>query len=82
MPFGNIHTRCEACQFWVTTQPGGTPKRIGQCRRFPPQFVSEVSSYSRNLGGGDVSEGISTNTEADWPVTSSGDWCGEFKAET
>lgn len=73
--------RCLTCQFWVTRQPGGTENRVGECRRLPPQIVSRTEDYSRPLGGGDFSEGISTSVDSEWPDTKDTDWCGEYRKD-
>lgn len=71
---------CEACKFWVTTEPGGVKDRTGNCRRFPPVVVPSVQTEGPDERAGRyVSETYST-TASEWPETESRDWCGEFKA--
>lgn len=69
--------RCRSCQFWKM----GSSSEVGECRRLPPQIVSRTSDYSRSLGGGDYSEGISTSVDSEWPDTKAEDWCGEWRKD-
>lgn len=63
--------RCGTCRFWDPTEDGEDLKPenpTGWCRRFPPRPAMEDPYVPYQL--------------ADWPVTRSAQWCGEWAADT
>lgn len=66
--------KCNDCKYW-TNYKGR--KEDGQCRRFNPELVTDISG-----GGIATAIGISTKVKTMWPETSYDDWCGEFAPES
>ena len=69
--------RCEHCRFWDESGP--------ECRRHAPrpemaQFYGLTLALARR--DAEALELVGAiGSQACWPVTSAGDWCGEFEAE-
>lgn len=61
--------KCENCRYWRQIEnamlPGNIEYLAGQCRRYAPHLLSGSGTgyYIHSL----------------WAVTSSEDWCGEFR---
>ena len=67
---------CETCRWWVQR----TPRRLGECRRNPPQIVPDyfVVAPSRLDRSFDVSRLIRP-IEGMWPQTQYLAFCGEHE---
>ena len=63
--------QCSMCRFWSGYFESKTEPEKGQCRRFPPALLhrnaQRIGSTGRMLNYGEQ------------PITTSYDWCGEFK---
>lgn len=59
-----MNEQCGNCRFWKPQDDATINGRIGWCRRFPPQVVSETDGP----------------INCTWPETIERDWCGEWKS--
>ena len=64
--------RCSHCVFWTgqTNERRELVDTVGQCRRFPPHRGSRSVS----------ADGKVFTSEAEFPVTRTDCWCGEFSS--
>lgn len=60
-----VSLTCETCRFWKA----GPDPRVGPCRRYPPTIVPLIEGRD-----GDCY----TETIYEWPMTESGNFCGEW----
>ncbi len=61
---------CGGCCFWA---PIEGEKKLGNCRRFPPQMAMDAAV--------DWQTGKCTVFPAFWPATEEVDWCGEYQKQ-
>src|SRR5690348_2730628 len=64
---------CENCRFWEVDM--FETDRVGNCRRYPPKFISD-GELARSIG-----EDCSVFTGF-FPETASWEWCGEWRSTT
>jgi hypothetical protein len=72
--------RCSECEYWVYLPEDWRlhrDDRPGKCRRYPPVLdTAHLQEVDTSLGGSEA------RSEA-WqqPLTTGGDWCGEFSPD-
>jgi hypothetical protein len=64
--------RCKNCRYWLEKTD-----RLGQCRRYPPVPIVHVT-YDTNSNG-DLDSVFSSEPDTHFPITTLGEWCGEWK---
>lgn len=68
--------RCENCKFWDNTESENNQLECeGICRIKSPHFMLSQISFYVDKSDWDYR----TTHQGCWPITSSDDWCGEFK---
>jgi hypothetical protein len=74
--------RCEICRFWLAVNNvsenslGGT----GFCRRYPPKKFQEMEATAKRSWE-NVGEQTYIRYVECFPITTSDEWCGEFKSQ-
>lgn len=58
---------CNECKYWSSFKG---KKEEGQCRKYTPDVIPNVSGFPLFFG---------TCNETVWPETAFDDWCGEFE---
>lgn len=60
---------CGKCRFWHPLSDDS-----GECRRYPPSVVVDVSSESSSDGGSQI---VTSNVATAFPTIGRNGWCGE-----
>lgn len=69
---------CKGCAFWEQFEQG----KNGFCRINPPVINSQLNLAVKDRDQSlSVDEGFEILSGGTWPVTTPGDWCGEYKAK-
>lgn len=64
-------------QWWVSLLQNGRSTGRGDCHRYPPRTVCELTSERDEYDGKMIC--IKSEMDDYWPTTDSDDFCGEFK---